>query len=38
MNLTAKDHRERVAPFRAHVLQPVLYETLPRGILNAELA
>ena len=38
MSLTAKDHRERVALFRAHVLQPVLYKTLPRGILKAELA
>ncbi len=38
MTLTAKDHRERVALFRLHILGPVLFRKMPRGLLKAELA
>lgn len=38
MSLTPKDHRERVALFRCHVLEPVLFRKMPRGVLKAELA
>lgn len=37
MTLTPKDHRERVALFRHHVLSPVLHRKMPRGLLKAEL-
>ncbi len=34
--LTPKDHREKVALFRFHVLESVLFQKMPRGVLKAE--